>query len=374
MKKKVETILSYIELFSEVGDLKRYSIHYDRSGRSKGTAEVVFSRRGDAVAAVKRYTNVQLDGKPMKIEIVGTNIATAAGPPPPATNGSFRNSNGFASSRLYVCIRKNYEKPGGIIALLDEAWYVTYQTELFLDKNKDYVVAEHQELLGASNSSFVAGLFPPLPEESSKSSKFSSIGSRFKSLLETLSVTIRCVKPNNLLKLSIFENSNILQQLHCGGVMEAIRISCAGYPTRKPFREFVGCFGILDPNVFAGSCDEVTASKRLLESGSQGLSDNHQFPNIGKTKVFLRAGQMAELDACRSEVLGRSASVIQRKVRSYLARKSFILLRDKLHVTSMNTREGRPLLSKSRLIIECISKVALVSCSNSNMYTRDGYT
>lgn len=48
---------------------------------------------------------------------------------------------------------------------------------------------------------------------------------------------------------------------------------------------------------------------------------------IGKTKVFLRAGQMAELDARRIEILGRSASIIQRKVRSYLARKSFILLR-----------------------------------------------
>ncbi|KAM6574905.1 hypothetical protein CsatA_023232 [Cannabis sativa] len=98
----IEVLLCVQELFSEVGDLKRYSIHYDRSGRSKGTAEVVFSRRGDAVAAVKRYNNVQLDGKPMKIEIVGTNIGTAAGPPPPATNGSFGNSNGFASSRLYV--------------------------------------------------------------------------------------------------------------------------------------------------------------------------------------------------------------------------------------------------------------------------------
>lgn len=82
------------ELFSEVGDLKRYAIHYDRSGRSKGTAEVVFSRRADAVAAVKRYNNVQLDGKPMKIEIVGTNVATPAAPPPPA-NGSFGNSNGL---------------------------------------------------------------------------------------------------------------------------------------------------------------------------------------------------------------------------------------------------------------------------------------
>ncbi|KAH7690363.1 Myosin ATPase protein [Dioscorea alata] len=262
------------------------------------------------------------------------------------------------------------KKPGGIIALLDEACVlprsthetfaqklyqtfkthkrfskpklarsdftihhyagdVTYQTELFLDKNKDYVVAEHQALLCDSKCSFVSGLFPPLPEDTSKSSKFSSIGSRFKqqlqALLETLSATephyIRCVKPNNLLKPAIFENSNVLQQLRCGGVMEAIRISCAGYPTRRTFYEFIDRFGILAPEVLDGSCDEVTASKRLLEKVDlQGFQ-------IGKTKVFLRAGQMAELDARRSEVLGRSAKIIQRKFRSYLARRSFILQR-----------------------------------------------
>ncbi|MBA0802680.1 hypothetical protein Gohar_012957, partial [Gossypium harknessii] len=264
----------------------------------------------------------------------------------------------------------DFQKPGGIIALLDEACMfprsthetfaqklyqtfknhkrfskpklsrsdftichyagdVTYQTELFLDKNKDYVVAEHQALLNASKCSFVSGLFPPLAEESSKSSKFSSIGSRFKqqlqALLETLSSTephyIRCVKPNNLLKPSIFENKNVLQQLRCGGVMEAIRISCAGYPTRKQFDEFVDRFGLLAPEVLDGSSDEVAACKKLLEKvGLQGYQ-------IGKTKVFLRAGQMADLDTRRIEVLGRSASIIQRKVRSYLARRSFIVLR-----------------------------------------------
>ncbi|KAH9729017.1 Myosin-6 [Citrus sinensis] len=275
------------------------------------------------------------------------------------------------------------KKPGGIIALLDEACMfprsthetfaqklyqtfknhkrfskpklarsdftichyagdVTYQTELFLDKNKDYVVAEHQALLSASKCSFVSSLFPPLAEESSKTSKFSSIGSRFKQqlqqLLETLSSSephyIRCVKPNNLLKPAIFENKNVLQQLRCGGVMEAIRISCAGYPTRKPFDEFVDRFGILASKVLDGSSDEVTACKRLLEKVGlegyqlQGRLQSIQFINeIGKTKVFLRAGQMADLDARRTEVLGRSASIIQRKVRSYLSRKNYIMLR-----------------------------------------------
>ncbi|RHN57256.1 putative RNA recognition motif domain-containing protein [Medicago truncatula] len=40
---------------------------------ANGSAEVVYNRRSDAFAALKRYNNVLLDGKPMKIEIVGTN-------------------------------------------------------------------------------------------------------------------------------------------------------------------------------------------------------------------------------------------------------------------------------------------------------------
>ncbi|XP_011094840.1 THO complex subunit 4A [Sesamum indicum] len=74
------------EIFLCVGDLMGCSVHYDRSGRSKGTAEVVFIRSQDAETAIKRYNNVQLDGKPMRIEIVGMNRAL---PPPllPASHG-----------------------------------------------------------------------------------------------------------------------------------------------------------------------------------------------------------------------------------------------------------------------------------------------
>ncbi|XP_047164674.1 THO complex subunit 4D [Vigna umbellata] len=61
------------ELFSELGELKRYAVHYDKNGHPSGSAEVVYTRRSDAFAALKRYNNVLLDGKPMKIEIVGSN-------------------------------------------------------------------------------------------------------------------------------------------------------------------------------------------------------------------------------------------------------------------------------------------------------------
>ncbi|XP_062195375.1 THO complex subunit 4D-like isoform X2 [Phragmites australis] len=62
------------ELFSEFGHLKRFAVHYDGYGRPNGTAEVVFTRRSDAIASLKRYNNVLLDGKAMKIEVIGSDL------------------------------------------------------------------------------------------------------------------------------------------------------------------------------------------------------------------------------------------------------------------------------------------------------------
>ncbi|KAJ8899498.1 hypothetical protein K2173_018472 [Erythroxylum novogranatense] len=206
---------------------------------------------------------------------------------------------------------------------------VLYHSDQFLDKNKDYIVPEHQDLLSASNCSFVAGLFPPCSEDTSKSSKFSSIGSRFKlqlqQLMEILHSTvphyIRCVKPNSSLRPSLFENTNVIQQLRSGGVLEAIRIKCAGYPGHKSFSEFLTRFTILAPEVSKGNYEEKVACKWILEkleiTGYQ----------MGQTKVFLRAGQLAELDARKARLLRNSAAVIQRRLRTHTTRKKYIVLR-----------------------------------------------
>ncbi|CAL4243694.1 unnamed protein product, partial [Meganyctiphanes norvegica] len=68
------------ELFSEFGSMKTAVVHYNSTGKSLGTAHVIFTNRNDAVRAMKQYNGVHLDGRPMKIGMEGGVITGGARP------------------------------------------------------------------------------------------------------------------------------------------------------------------------------------------------------------------------------------------------------------------------------------------------------
>ncbi|KII66292.1 Aly/REF export factor 2 [Thelohanellus kitauei] len=112
------------ELFREVGNINKSMVNYDRSGRSRGTAEVIYYRREDAAAAVRRYQNVPLDGRPLKIEYIstGSNIIrrdTWRKPVSRARFSSRGNGNKERFSKSYV--RKAKSSPPNKVIMTKEA-------------------------------------------------------------------------------------------------------------------------------------------------------------------------------------------------------------------------------------------------------------
>lgn len=81
---------------------------------------------------------------------------------------------------------------------------------------------------------------------SAKSFQFNSVALQFKRQLNDLMGAlgrlsphyVRCVKPSTGGGAGMFDAGYTLQQLKCGGVMEAVRISCAGEARHPSFAVF----------------------------------------------------------------------------------------------------------------------------------------
>lgn len=81
------------ELFCEFGKTRRLTMNYDKSGRSLGTAEILYEDRQNAYRAMQQYNGVPLDGKPMIIEVMSGGAGRMGG----RVGGGMRNN--FGTSR-----------------------------------------------------------------------------------------------------------------------------------------------------------------------------------------------------------------------------------------------------------------------------------
>ncbi|XP_031755045.1 unconventional myosin-Va isoform X6 [Xenopus tropicalis] len=237
---------------------------------------------------------------------------------------------------------------------------VEYQCEGFLEKNKDTVFEEQIKVLKASKKKFTlltelfqeeeqilsptssappsgrtllsrTGLrsLKPKPEQTSKEHK-KTVGHQFRNslhlLMETLNATtphyVRCIKPNDFKYPFTFDSKRAVQQLRACGVLETIRISAAGFPSRWTYQEFFSRYRVLMKQKDVLS-DRKQTCKNVLEKLILD-KDKYQF---GKTKIFFRAGQVAYLEKIRADKLRMACIRIQKTIRGWLLRKKYLRMR-----------------------------------------------
>ncbi|KAI8083120.1 P-loop containing nucleoside triphosphate hydrolase protein [Halteromyces radiatus] len=221
------------------------------------------------------------------------------------------------------------------------AHQVEYESENFMDKNKDTVPDEHLALLRSTDFDFLkqvldkaAAANPSPPVESKRMSMMyrkPTLGSIFKlsliNLMDTIGGTnvhyIRCIKPNEAKVAWEFEPNMVLSQLRACGVLETIRISCEGYPTRWTFEEFVDRYYALvsfshwDPRQ---KPDVHQLASTILD---EAIADPTMY-QVGKTKIFFRAGQLAYLEKRRADRFNQCATLLQKHMRRYICRTRYL--------------------------------------------------
>uniref|UniRef100_A0A8C9NV48 Myosin VB n=1 Tax=Serinus canaria TaxID=9135 RepID=A0A8C9NV48_SERCA len=232
---------------------------------------------------------------------------------------------------------------------------VEYQSEGFLEKNRDTVYEEQINILKASKvKRMVADLFQEetdavpasavqkrTPRINVRSAKPAfkaankehrkTVGHQFRNslqlLMETLNATtphyVRCIKPNDEKLPFKFDPKRTVQQLRACGVLETIRISAAGFPSRWSYPDFFNRYRVLMNKRDLSKNDKKQICQTLLENL---IKDPDKF-QFGRTKIFFRAGQVAYLEKLRADKFRAATIMIQKTVRGWLQRARYQRLR-----------------------------------------------
>ncbi|OBR08675.1 Myosin type ii heavy chain [Colletotrichum higginsianum IMI 349063] len=251
---------------------------------------------------------------------------------PKATDKSFteklnslwdKKSNKYRPSRL-----------GQGFILTHYAAEVEYSTDGWLEKNKDPLNDNITRLLASSTDKHIADLFADCADVDDdlgasrnrvKKGLFRTVAQRHKEQLHSLMAQlhsthphfVRCILPNHKKKPKQFNKLLVLDQLRCNGVLEGIRIARTGFPNRLPFAEFRQRYEVLCKNVPKGYQEGQAVAAMMLEK----LGLDRSLYRVGLTKVFFRAGVLAELEEQRDALITEIMSRFQSVARGYIQRR-----------------------------------------------------
>lgn len=212
---------------------------------------------------------------------------------------------------------------------------VEYSTDGWLEKNKDPLNDNITRLLAASTDKHIASLFSDCAEAEDdfgggrsrvKKGLFRTVAQRHKEQLHSLMTQlhsthphfVRCILPNHKKKPKQFNAILVLDQLRCNGVLEGIRIARTGFPNRLPFSEFRQRYEVLCLNMPKGYLEGQAAASLMLEK----LGLDKALYRVGLTKVFFRAGVLAELEEQRDALITQIMARFQSVARGFIQRRA----------------------------------------------------
>jgi myosin-5 len=163
-----------------------------------------------------------------------------------------------------------------------------------------------------------------------------------KSLEKSQNRYIRCIKPNNRRMPHLMQHAPTLDQLRSAGVISAVTMSRAAFPSRRKHEQVLDRFntmwrlywcrrqGLSPPNksTRSSSLDKCREDvERLLSGALDPLKSvvNGQTQAayaVGKTRTYFARGAYEYLEALRFKALELCATAIQKRVRGALARKA----------------------------------------------------
>ncbi|KAM4846696.1 unconventional myosin-VIIa isoform 2-T2 [Thomomys bottae] len=231
----------------------------------------------------------------------------------------------------YVPPKNSHETQFGINHF---AGIVYYETQGFLEKNRDTLHGDIIQLVHSSRNKFIKQIFQADVAMGSETRKRSpTLSSQFKRSLELLMRTlgacqpffVRCIKPNEFKKPLLFDRHLCVRQLRYSGMMETIRIRRAGYPIRYSFVEFVERYRVLLPGVKpAYKQDDLRGTCQRMAEAVLGTHDDWQ---IGKTKIFLKDHHDMLLEVERDKAITDRVILLQKVIRGFKDRSNFLKLK-----------------------------------------------
>ncbi|XP_052204413.1 myosin-1 [Diospyros lotus] len=287
---------------------------------------------------------------------------------------------------------------GKAFSVCHYAGEVMYDTTGFLEKNRDLLHLDSIELLSSCTCQLPQIFASNLAAQSEKpvigalyksggaDSQKLSVATKFKSqlfqLMKRLESTtphfIRCIKPNNFQSPGKYEQGLVLQQLKCCGVLEVVRISRSGFPTRMSHQKFSRRYGFLLLDNVA-SLDPLGVSVAILHQFNI-LPEMYQ---VGYTKLFFRTGQIGVLEDTRNRTLHgilrvqscfrgyqarcylkelrRGIATLQSFVRGEKTRKEFTALLKRHRAAAIIQKHVKGKIERKRFVDVCHASVIIQS-------------